>query len=49
MDVNQRQILFTFYMGKSVGSRFGQMVRKNPGLATEKRSRKLGTGIKDDF
>ena len=28
MDVNQRHSLFTFYMGKLVDSRFGQMVRK---------------------
>ena len=27
-DVKQGHSLFTFYMGKFVGSRFGQMVRK---------------------
>ena len=28
MEVKQRHSFFTFHMGKSVGSRFGQMVRK---------------------
>lgn len=48
--LNGRKPKFVYLLRGQIG-RFKVWTngKKNPGLATEKRSRKLGTGIKDDF